>query len=287
MDKNSNEKIEIDRATTELIIKKIKERTKTRSIKINEEEASNLSIFDSKFGGLPYWDENVEYPTNSKGEALILLAQINFERTPIYDERFPKKGILQFFIGTDDLMGADYDKLDSQDGFRVVYHENVNENITKEDIRSQGIRANTDLDGANDEYFPFYKQYVIEFEEEETYMSTATEAFDGIASEIASEVLNKEIDKFWSELADEEADYINEAFYICGHRILGYPFFTQWDPRNEECMYNDNKYDTLLLQIDSSGDIIWGDSGVANFFINEQDLMNKDFSKVIYTWDCY
>lgn len=33
-------------------------------------------------------------------------------------------------------------------------------------------------------------------------------------------------------------------------------------------------------------DIMWGDCGVANFFIHPDDLKNKDFSKVLYNWDC-
>ena len=31
---------------------------------------------------------------------------------------------------------------------------------------------------------------------------------------------------------------------------------------------------------------MWGDSGVANFFIDSEDLEKRDFSKVFYTWDC-
>jgi len=31
---------------------------------------------------------------------------------------------------------------------------------------------------------------------------------------------------------------------------------------------------------------MWGDAGVANFFINSADLINKDFSRVMYNWDC-
>jgi len=284
---NNDEKIDINRATTDLLIKRIKEKTKTNAIKINETEAGNLSIFDSKFGGLPYWDESMEYPTDEDGNALVLLAQINFEKTPLYDERFPRKGILQFFIGTDDIMGADFDNLNSQKGSRVIYHENINEKLTKEDIRAQGIRANTDLDGASDEYFPFYKQYEITFDNVEDIISSSTQGFDKIVRDTVKEVLNCDIDNFWSAFPDEEADYFNDAFYKCGHKLLGYPFFTQWDPRDENCVYKGTKYDILLLQVDSEGDILWGDSGVGNFFINEQDLRNRDFSKVLYTWDCY
>ena len=282
-----SENLKVDRDITELIINKIKEKTMRKSIKINEEETSNLSIFDSKFGGLPYWDENMEYPTDKNGDALILLAQINFEKTPIKDERFPKEGILQFFIGTNDLMGADFDNMTVQNGFRVVYHEDINTSETKEQIRAQGIRANTELDGESEEYFPFYKQYEITFEESMEPISTASNNFEEILKQSAEEVLKCDIEDVWSIFENDEEDLINDTFYICGHKILGYPFFTQWDPREDDEMYKNKKYDTLLLQIDSVGDILWGDSGVGNFFINEEDLKNKNFNNVMYTWDCY
>jgi uncharacterized protein YwqG len=33
--------------------------------------------------------------------------------------------------------------------------------------------------------------------------------------------------------------------------------------------------------------VSFGDSGVANFFISPSDLERLDFSRVLYTWDCY
>ena len=71
-----------------------------------------------------------------------------------------------------------------------------------------------------------------------------------------------------------------------GSKLGGYPFFTQEDPRT----YGDYPtFDTLLLQIDTDDelDIMWGDSGVANFFIALEDLKKRNFSKVLYNWDCY
>lgn len=47
--------------------------------KIEKKKVDNLTIFDSKFGEIPYWDFSKEFPTDSKGEKLKLLAQINFE----------------------------------------------------------------------------------------------------------------------------------------------------------------------------------------------------------------
>ena len=53
------------------------------------------------------------------------------------------------------------------------------------------------------------------------------------------------------------------------------------NPRQED------SNEILLFQLDSQDHILWGDSGVGNFFISKEDLKNKDFSHVRYNWDCY
>lgn len=65
--------------------------------------------------------------------------------------------------------------------------------------------------------------------------------------------------------------------------MLGYPFFIQmFDPREDEERYE--KYDTLLFQMSSFDSdyypeysAIWGDLGMAYFFINHNDLINLNF----------
>ena len=48
----------------------------------------------------------------------------------------------------------------------------------------------------------------------------------------------------------------------------------------------------LLFQLDSDGSkeagdlVLWGDCGVANFFISREALRRRDFSRVCYNWDC-
>ena len=73
---------------------------------------------------------------------------------------------------------------------------------------------------------------------------------------------------------------------ISGIKLVVIHFHTD-DPREWEEKYQ--QHDILLLQIDTddSLNIMWGDSGVANFFIKKDDLLNLDFSNVIYNWDCY
>ena len=75
------------------------------------------------------------------------------------------------------------------------------------------------------------------------------------------------------------------TLFSTGHKIGGYPYFTQDDPRKDN-----DPYTLLLLQIDSDDiedvEIIWGDCGVANFFINPEDLAKCQFDDVMYNWDC-
>ncbi|MDE5565193.1 MAG: DUF1963 domain-containing protein [Oscillospiraceae bacterium] len=75
-----------------------------------------------------------------------------------------------------------------------------------------------------------------------------------------------------------------------GHKIGGFPDFTQGDPRDGGIKDGEN-YDFLLFQLDSDYDgghtnVIWGDSGIGNFFISSENLRRLDFSDVLYNWDC-
>ena len=87
-------------------------------------------------------------------------------------------------------------------------------------------------------------------------------------------------------LRDYDATY-QPGWEAAFHQLGGYPYFTQDDPRPGQ--YED--FDTLLFQLDSDmpsgGDLVlWGDCGVGNFFINRDALKRRDFSKVLYNWDC-
>lgn len=274
----------LDTEKIDAIISEIKARTAQSAYRIKMSDGEDISIFDSKYGGLPYWPNNMDYPTDENGDKLILLAQINFDKAKLHDYRLPKHGLLQFFILGDDLSGADFEDPFSQKNFRIIYHRELDERVTAESVRALDIKANTDFDGTGD-YLPSYNELKMDFEEMTDYMNPCLDDFDKLAADIYEELYDEELveGSLWKTLNNTEYDYLTEGFEECnfGHKILGYPSFTQQDPRNED------EYQTLLLQIDSQDDIMWGDSGVANFFINEKDLRKLDFSNVMYTWDCY
>lgn len=68
-------------------------------VRINAIEATNFTLIQSKFLGLPYLPKGFLYPTDSNRQPLILLAQINFAELPPLPN-YPTNGILQFYIST-------------------------------------------------------------------------------------------------------------------------------------------------------------------------------------------
>ncbi|MGX7112372.1 YwqG family protein [Gemella cuniculi] len=266
------------------VIEKISDNTKVEYINIiTKKTDEELSIFDSKFGGIPYLPKNKELPVNEEGVQLALLAQINCEELPENDI-YPKTGLMQFWIGRDDIMGLD-DKL----GSRVFYYSNVDKNVTLESV----LERYHLLDDNNDEeYSPFYKKNLslaLEFEKDFMSITSEDHRFEKKAIATINELYpDEKIEDLWSDLEDDISDELFDAFSGGNHCIGGYPNFTQWDPR-ESC---EKDYSVLLLQIESEwgkiedAEIMWGDAGVGNFFISKESLKNLNFDDVLYNWDC-
>lgn len=263
------------------------------SLLINPEKKPELT--DSKFGGLPYWDLKREYPKDSNGQALMLLAQLNFEQMEV-EGPLPDAGMLQFFILPDELFGIDFDHPDVQDTFRVVYHESVNYDITREEIEKLGVPDSSREEFQ--EYTPVLKELAVECVNDTSFMSFSDYRFDQMFKDVVKELWDVDLgeESIYDAVDDEVMDEIEEEYRgdededaCCGHKMLGYPYFTQTDPREYEEKYR--IYDTLLFQMDSDYKgqddlVLWGDCGVGNFFINRKDLEKRDFSKVLYNWDC-
>ncbi len=229
-------------------------------IKLKEQETMP---WESKLGGNPYLEIGMEYPKAASGENLRLLAQINFEEVP-HLEFFPERGILQFFILADDMYGLG--EPCTQDTFRVIYIPKVEkseENLIKDFSFLEELEE--------DWYMPFSNEGKMKFSLEYMPIPWDDYRFNNVYSDIT--------------LTDEEDDDYMENLNIDGCKIGGYATFTQDDPRDDKEL---NNFDTLLLQLDCEKecDVMFGDSGIANFFINEEDLKKLDFTKVLYNWDC-
>ena len=265
------------------IVAEVKRRTAAPCWKLTLQPEGPCGLLDIKVGGLPYWDPALPYPTDSQGNKMTLLAQLNFAQLGT-EEPLPRAGMLQFFIGQDDVFGIDFDQPDSQKDFRVVYHPEPDPALTLEQIQALELPTHVEADLCT----PVIREAAFIAEKTVGYMGPGDCRFEALFREAVRAVTGEDIgEKNEYQYFDKaDRDYFYDQLSAAGHRLLGYPFFTQYDPREPE-----GPYDTLLFQLDSDmidrkDLVLWGDCGVGNFFINREDLLCRDFSRILYNWDC-
>lgn len=244
-----------------------------------------IGIFDSKIGGAGYFKEDGTIPTEESGDQLRLLAQINFtdlrqkvELPSELNDKLPKSGLLQFWLSTDDCSGCDLGgikKQTVQNGFRVIYYDD-SELVQWSSDKDIFRKAEKATQYSDEEFFPVLgnKEYAV------TYEVVDSEYID-----------YSEFDEKYSE-KERNAIYKREI----GHKIGGYPYFVQTDPREDyadelEELGDKNNYDFLILQtdsdfIDGKDIILWGDCGCSQFLISSENLKKLNFNDVLYNWDC-
>src|SRR6476469_1238315 len=247
-------------------------------IEIQTQNNDDVNWWESKFGGFPYLPKGFEYPKTCDGKYLFLLAQLNFDEIPPLDG-FPDRGILQFYIADDDLYGLDFGNYANVDNpaveqkFKIIY-------FPQPDFQVENMITNYDF-LPKPEAFPVDGCCSLQFTKKYAPISTSDYQF--------TELLGSEIDELFMnpEIEDEYLE-ISPSF---DHKIGGYPDFVQNDVRE----YSSNcdlvqKPKILLFQMNTdcneTVDIMCGDTGVGNFFIDESALKQLDFSKVLYNWDC-
>ena len=221
----------------------------------------------SKIGGLAYQPKGHQWPVSPDGNPLFFLGQINFAELPALHP-FPEKGILQFFINDDDLYGMDFDQGEVADTFRVVFHPDPIEDASQLDASAYSPESYDLLPHQPEDSFP-------------------------LAFHLDSEVVPVTDYRFWETFGQdffqqfgaaewEVLDTYSKLVKPQGHKVGGYAYFTQDDPRKPEDPM------LLLFQLDSDQhmNLMWGDMGVGHFFVRESDLAKRDFSRVLYDWDC-
>ncbi len=255
---------------------------------------AQTSVFDSKLGGTPYMPKGFAYPVGTSGsyagKPLKFLAQLNFGALP-HIQDFPEEGILQFFCSCDcneSVYGLDFNDPCSQNGFKVIYHENV---ITDR----SALMSAEEMPVFDKCDFPIDGEYRLCPHAPQNCTPTACDfrfdkAFSKAYSEMTGTKISSVYDAYEGKFNDGKTmedvfDFIANGISCIG----GYPDFTQRDPRNSA--NGTENYTVLLFQLQSSFedgiDIMWGDSGVGNFFITPDALKNRDFSKVMFCWDCF
>lgn len=230
-------------------------------------------LFDSKVGGIGYVPHDAKIPEDSKGTQLRC-AEITLED-------FPHQGLLQFWILNDDVSGLNFDDNTLQDTFRMLYFKEPDRTVTEKEVREKVQDSSSD----EEDYFPVRGCYGLAFSAGTDTISSSDYRFENCIKRLVRQDYPEEAESLLENIDDFMGE--NGKDWGGGHKIGGYPGFTQWDPRGEGDSHN-----VLLFQLDSdchnSQDrVLWGDCGIGNFFINLENLKNCDFRDVIYNWDCY
>ena len=232
--------------------------------------------WSSKIGGRPYLPKGRELPLDPDypGRPMALLAQIDFAELPAM-EGYPRVGLLQFFVAEDpklqhfgDFRGDRVAQQSRQSYFRVVYWPekfSELEQLPAQLPAPMSLRSGLVLR--------------MKFSAAEEAITPADASFPqrvGVDPFELAEGLAKELGV--SEYAVAEAMPLAAGY---GHKVGGWPDFAQDDPRGPDTNLQ------LLLQLDSDEYLMWGDAGVANFFIPAEDLSGADFSRVMFNWDSH
>lgn len=272
----------------------------------------------SRIGGLPYWDFSRAYPVNDQGETLRFLCQFNLAQLPDNSEGLkllPHKGLLQFFLGRDDTYGCTYEV--DNPGCKVVYWSELaaaDEGLTMDGLRARlaenGVNEDeaSNLSLGDDDYWPVESECAIKFVAGVDYPhigddcayyqaleKALKEVFDytipnrDIGFEIMFDILE---DNFkFSSLLKQDLQLSEEDAKVVFGALLGHPDFTQCNPLEGEGAEYESRFDIMLLRLDDTRastdfEMMWGDCGIADFFMGSKALAQRDFSDIYYTWDC-
>lgn len=227
----------------------------------------------SNVGGYPYLPLGFHYPSNTAGEKLNFLAQINFAELPP-NNVYPSEGILQFYVGTDGLYGMDFDFKNTARNYQTIYHPTIDEECQADFYFLDELRKNvmSPFEGIE-------KPFLMHFEPKTEFVPARDYHFNELFKCFPYELFDQ-----FNEKSEELYDFYLKRFDSSGHKFGGYAFFTQEDPR----LFADPvKGFELLFQLDTGSGIVWGDMGIGGFFISKEDLAKRDFSRVVFNWDCH
>ena len=217
----------------------------------------------SSIGGSPSMPFGADWPKCNEGHPMVFLAQINFAEMPPL-QSFPASGVLQFFVKDEDVFGL-FDEV-----FQVIFHADITGLARRKApiVKNTPFGARLHSEGATLRGLPAVGQpsfgcWQVEEYEEKLEAQGAT---------------------------DDVYDALDDIFFKARpsvHYIGGHPCFDQGDVRGEDGRDMTSVLLQLGYQLDENGwEVCWGDAGQATFLARESDLRKRDFSNVLYNWDC-
>lgn len=218
-------------------------------------------------GGPAWLDLGERWPLDGDGVPMEFVAQLDFASLPALPD-FPERGVLRLFLQQSDIHGIDFDDPRRSEvtalwhpepapGRIAVAQPGVSEPVSPffDAARRQGVVLEP---GAPSAMEPPSSDWLID------------ERLDGQLRRPGFE----EIDNFL---------YAEDRYPPLRHQLGGHPVFVQSDFRKRGFA---DDYDRVLLRLTSDDHIQWGDVGEANFLVTAQDLRERNFGRIAFTWDC-
>ncbi|GAA4401369.1 DUF1963 domain-containing protein [Tsukamurella soli] len=236
---------------------------------------------DSYAGGHPFWPDGADWPEYA-GRPMSFVAQIDAAALPIPVPGFPERGLLQWFVGADDVLGA-YGT-PGEPGFHTRWTD---------PSAAPSVRAPSDPTPA---HIAERRGDDIRFALE-TRMPIPLRPFAVQTIPYLDEagIADTEPIARWAEQLDEDPDDLDYVWaehvrgpsspladIWRGSNIGGFPTFTQWDVRGtDDYAPWGAREGALILELDSDDIPGWGDGGVGHLFGIASDTATHR-----YQWDC-
>jgi len=253
-------------------------------------EQRQPGITDSKVGGLPYWPSTRDYPVDNEGNKMMMILQINCEQAQL-QAPLPQQGMLQWFISvnTDLMYGCRGNQSHNGETFAVIHHDTIDQNVTAVQLQAMQVPTHATV---QDMVTPVKREVAIDVTLESTAMGVTDGGFKDVFNQVMLDLTGEDCsaEDWFTVLDNSDAVYLERTLGMQApaHQMLGYAVFTQDDPRQDMA-----SHDTLLIQlasqfstIDRKELVMWGDMGAGFLFIDNGALVARDWSHVLYTWDC-
>jgi uncharacterized protein YwqG len=237
-------------------------------LKLNSKHAK---IETSKIGGYPSISgEN--WPSFNK-KSLLFLGQISLAQISHMNNILPRKGILCFFLFTDDI-GSRYP--DKKGEFKIIYKENIHQELS---IKSISSIKEYSISFFEYYTFPSYQEYIIKKNKISENDLSYIEEFE---NEVLSSV-DESYDIPHQLLGHPKAIQGTVRFWWAA-KYLGFDEKTSFSPEEMRLIKMEEGKFILLLQLnfgDSKIEIDYFGDSVAYFGIHKIDLQNKNFDNAL------
>lgn len=226
-------------------------------------------LWESRLGGRPGWPAGLPRPTDGAGKPLVFFAQINCADLDL--DGFPSAGIIQVFLGSDDLMGCDFPSVSKgghHPGFRVVYHPDASV-LTHTPDYYDGHLASSFMTPFRDANWM-----------DASYTLLPRPISICPTSCVAGDKLADELNARFPE--DEDPAIFIDYYTAPDAHVGGHPTFVDAD-LTEDAKHA--HFDTVLLSMGGLDDLVmFGDCGRLTFLISAHALKARDFSEIVYHW---